>query len=337
MNDPGIRAAQRGEVAIAKRIRAIYGKAKKEIQAIIQDYNLRFMAQDKLKQAQLARGEITKQQYDDWLKRKVFVGKTWSEKANHCADIMTRSNEAALGVIRKEQIGVYAENMTFQGYLLEKDVGMNLSFGIYSSDTVNLLLKKQPELLPRRVVNGVKDKAWNRTKIADAITKSIIKGDGINTVADSLANVLQSQNEAAMMRYARTAMTSAQNAGRMEMLNEAESKGIKAQKRWIATLDDKTRDAHRDLDGQIRDKDKPFHVDLGRGKNGDIMFPGDPNADPANVYNCRCTLGYLVNGVTKMGSRRAYYRDKNGYRKSYIIKDMTYREWEAWKRGQDNR
>ena len=335
MSDLGTRSADYGALAIAKRIRKIYGKASKEIKEIITAYNLRFMAQDAKKRAQLATGEISKDEYADWLKRAVFRGKLWDSKADHCADIMTNANKVAMGVIRNEQIGVFTQNRNFQAYKLETDLGMDMGFNLYSSETVNLLLKKQPELLPRRIVNGVKDRAWNKNKIAGEITKSIIKGDGIKQVADSLADVLQSQNETAMKRYARTAMTSAQNAGRMEMLDEAEKMGIKAKKKWIATLDEKTRQTHRDLDGQVVDKDKPFHVNMKKGKNGDIMFPGDPNADPSLVYNCRCVLGYVLNGVTKMGSRRAYYYDKNGYRKSYIVKDMTYREWEAWKNGRD--
>ena len=48
------------------------------------------------------------------------------------------------------------------------------------------------------------------------------------------------------------------------------------------------------LDGQLADVDKPFHSEL-----GDIMYPGDPEADPANVYNCRCTLAAKVLGFRK--------------------------------------
>lgn len=29
------------------------------------------------------------------------------------------------------------------------------------------------------------------------------------------------------------------------------------------------------------------------------MYPGDPDADPANVYNCRCTLGSEIIGFKK--------------------------------------
>jgi len=40
--------------------------------------------------------------------------------------------------------------------------------------------------------------------------------------------------------------------------------------------------------------DKPFRSEL-----GDIMYPGDPAAHPANVYNCRCTLGSKIIGFIK--------------------------------------
>ena len=329
MNDPGVRSAERGEQAIAKRIRAIYGKAKKEIEETIREYNLRFMEQDKEMQELLAAKKITKDQYDAWLKRTVFSGKAWDEKVSHCTEIMADANKSALKVIRGEQIGVFAENMSFQAYELEKNVGVNLGFGIYDSSTVNNLLKKQPELLPRRVLDGVKDRAWNKNKIANEITKSIIKGDGIGKVAESLAETLGMQNDSAMMRYARTAMTSAQNAGRMEMLHEADEKGVKARKKWIATLDNRTRDAHADLDGEVVEVDEYFKNSI-----GEIMFPGDPTADPANVYNCRCTLGYVVDGFNGRGERRAYTEDENGNRTSYTISNMTYREWQVWKREQ---
>jgi hypothetical protein len=59
----------------------------------------------------------------------------------------------------------------------------------------------------------------------------------------------------------------------------------------MAAIDARTREAHRLLDGQEQEIDDPFESEL-----GEIMFPGDPDADPANVYNCRCSLTYKVVG-----------------------------------------
>ncbi len=74
----------------------------------------------------------------------------------------------------------------------------------------------------------------------------------------------------------------------MERLHEAQDMGIVVKKKWLAAHDDRVRDAHAELDGQEVGIDEPFHSSL-----GDIMYPGNPTADPALVYNCRCTLTYV--------------------------------------------
>lgn len=60
-----------------------------------------------------------------------------------------------------------------------------------------------------------------------------------------------------------------------------QAKGADVLKQWDATLDGRTRDSHRHVDGEIRELDEKF-------SNG-LMFPGDPNGSAAEVVNCRCT------------------------------------------------
>ena len=337
MSDPGIIAAERGLKAVEKRIRAIYKKAEKEIRETVRAYNIRFMRKDAEMRQKLTEKLITESEYRSWLSLSVFRGAQWDAKVNHCTEVMLDANKMATKVIRGEQIGVFAENMTFQAYSFEHGVGANLGFGIYDSNTVSNLLKKQPELLPRRVIDGVKDRAWNKNKIANEITSAIIKGDGIQGIAESLAKTLCRQNDDAMVRYARTAMTAAQNSGRIEMMHEAEESGVKTKKKWIATLDSRTRDAHADLDGQVKDVDEPFSVKFDE-EQVEIDYPGDPSCnEPGMVYNCRCTLGYVIEGYEGHGQRRAYneWDDESGHhRQSVLIEDMTYREWEKWKKGE---
>ena len=126
---------------------------------------------------------------------------------------------------------------------------------------------------------------------------------------------------------ARTAMTGAQNAGRMETYRKAEELGIEGQKEWLATLDNHTRHAHAMLDGQKRPRDEPFDSELGK-----IMYPGDPNARPANTYNCRCTLLYDVAKYPKVNSkRRPNLQEYGDALPQKPIRDMTYAEWAGWK------
>lgn len=93
-------------------------------------------------------------------------------------------------------------------------------------------------------------------------------------------------NKSAAVRNARTAVTSAQNAGRQNTFNRAEEMGITIQKEWISTHDGRVRDSHAALDGVRVNNDRPF-------PNG-LRYPGDPSGAPAEVYNCRCTMRSII-------------------------------------------
>lgn len=322
MADAGTRAADRAQAEIVKRLRSVYRNAQKEIIKQLDAQTKRMNALDKVKRAELEAGKITEKEYKSWLMGQLFAQKQWLDKVDSVATTLLHANRQANSIVEGKKRAVFGENATFQAYQLEKGMGADLSFGVYDSATVTRLIKEQPELLPRRVVNGVKDKAWNRTQISNAVAQGIIQGDSIEDIANRIAKQTASQNMSAMTRYARTAMTSAQNAGRVEAMQEAQDMGIKVQKQWVATLDSKTRDAHAMLDGQVVDIDKPFHSEL-----GDIMYPGDPSANPANVYNCRCALVYVYPDYAPKSAQR---RDNNT---GEIINNMTYREWKHMKGG----
>jgi hypothetical protein len=64
------------------------------------------------------------------------------------------------------------------------------------------------------------------------------------------------------------------------------------QKMWVAVLDDHTREAHAEADGQIVNSDEPFEVG-----GEELMYPGDDSlgASEGNLINCRCDLQFVVN------------------------------------------
>lgn len=324
MADAGTRYTDAAQAELERRFRAIYREAQEDIIKKLDAHTKRLNALDKIKRAQVEAGTLSQEEYRNWLNGQVFIGKQWKDKVDSVATSLLYANQQANDMIEGKKRAVFGENATFQAYSIEHDAGMDLSFGIYDSATVTRLIKEQPELLPRRVVNGVKDKAWNRTKIANAVTQGIIQGEGIPEIAKRIARQVGSDNMEAMNRYARTAMTGAQNAGRMEMLHEAQGMGIKVKKKWLATLDARTRDAHAELDGQEQDVDKPFHSAL-----GNIDYPGDFHAHPANTWNCRCTLIYVYPEYPSENAQRRARNEETG--EWELISDMTYAEWKGWK------
>ena len=320
MADQGARFTDHAHAALVRDMRAVYRQAQQEIIAKLDAHTKRLNAMDKVKRAQLAAGQITEKQYRQWLNEEIFRGKQWKNKVDSIATTLLTANQQANAMIEGKKRAVFGENAAFQAYRMEHDAGLDLSFDVYDSATVTRLLKDKPELLPRKMVNGRKDMAWNRHNIANAVTQGIIQGESVPEIAQRIARQTASTNMKAMTRYARTAMTSAQNAGRMEMLHEAQDMGIKVKKKWLATLDRRTRDAHADLDGQTVDVDEPFHSAL-----GDIMYPGDPSAAPGNVYNCRCALVYVYEDYPEENAQRRDNIDGK------LIENMSYKEWKKWK------
>ena len=67
------------------------------------------------------------------------------------------------------------------------------------------------------------------------------------------------------------------------------------------------------------DNDKPFENDFGK-----IMYPGDPSAAGANIYNCRCTLIADIEGFENNLSDLSL-------RNTNKLGDMSYEEWKAEK------
>jgi|MDSY01.1.fsa_nt_gb uncharacterized protein with gpF-like domain len=63
--------------------------------------------------------------------------------------------------------------------------------------------------------------------------------------------------------------------------------GVNMMKRWVSTADERTRSAHVEANGQIRNMDEDFDI------GGSAMnHAGDPKGGAKNVVNCRCVIVY---------------------------------------------
>lgn len=337
--DPGQQAADQAVLKLEKELRKVYGEAVKDMQKQLDDLISEHGAEMKQLELDFINGTISQEDLK-WLKGKMLKKDILGQQIDQLTGTMLEANKKAMGMINGQQVNVFAENANYQSYQLSKDIGLNLMFSVYDETTAAKLLKEKPELLPRKEVNGKKDKAWNQTKIAGSVMQAVIQGESIPKLARRIAVQTGETNMKAMVRYARTAMTAAQNSGRQEVLERSQAMGIKVKKVWMATLDSRTRDSHQHMDGKKVDVDEKF-------PNG-LMFPGDPNGPPGEVYNCRCTLVYDYEGFPHdpVADQRLMYdewdetvTDANGkehtvhHRESRMIQNMTYDEWKAAKEG----
>lgn len=316
MLDPGTAAREAYEQTLIQHINTTYEEARRDIINKFEDFKRRYKAKDDILYKKVKSGEITQSDYNDWLRGQLFQADQWIAKRDQIIGVMSNANKIATRIANEQRGNVFIANSNYQAYVLEHGAGVNFGFNLYDSSSVSRLIRNWGgTILPRYKVDEPKDYIWNLRNVNNAITQGIIQGERLDQIAKRLTDGLCTKNKNKMLTFARTGMTQAQNAGRIERLDEAKKMGIKVHKEWMATLDERTRTTHQMLDGQKVPINKPFKVD-----NYTIKYPGDPYAHPAMVYNCRCTL---VGDLDDYPSEYERYDNIDGK----PIKNMTYEEW----------
>lgn len=269
-----------------RHLSVIYRRAEKELTEKAEKYFARFAELDAKKRELVDAGKLTEKEYKRWRQNKIMTGKHWTTLKEQTAQDLLNVNRTAQAYINDQLPKIYSINYNGVGEAVESAV-TGYSFELVDAATVKHLTTSDKTLLPYKYVDGKKDVRWNTQKVNSEIMQGIIQGESIPKMAKRLQNVTE-MNRVSAIRNARTTATSAENKGRIDMLHEARDKGVEMEKIWKATSDTRTRDSHAALDGESVGIDEEF----GNG----LMYPGDPNGDPSEVYNCRCTLTYKVVG-----------------------------------------
>lgn len=262
-------------------------------------------------------GVKTKEEFDKWLSDRAMERSWQTEMINRLSMDAVNCEKLTRDMINDELPKVYAENANYGTYDVSSKVGYDMGFALYDVDTVRRLIAEDPELIPGTGLDEAKSFAWNNQKFSSAMTQGILQGESIPHIAERLKSVI-AMDERSRIMAARTACTSAENAGRVMSYKRAESMGIKLRQEWLATLDGRTRDTHRLLDGQKQPVGGVF-CPKGYGEKYNIRFPGDPRALPSEVWGCRCTLVAAVDDVPQDAAERW----------SKLPKDVSYEDWKS--------
>lgn len=195
---------------------------------------------------------------------------------------ISESNQTAIDYINNRTPNIYANNYNQVNGIAE-DAGVQ--FRIINEDVVKKRIREGDIKLPKSRLSIPKDVRWNTKKMNSSVLQGILQGESMNDIAKRLLPIVDNNVNSAL-RNARTLVTQAENSGRLDSYKALEEEGAVLKKVWMATSDDRTREAHAELDGQERDIDEPFEDIDGN----ELMFPADPDAEPETVYNCRCTM-----------------------------------------------
>lgn len=333
-SDLGHQLTDKELAKLERRIAKLYREAGKELQETIDAYFEQFKKRDEEIKALIGTvqngKEWTEADYKNWRLNQIGRGERYQAMRDKVAHRVTDANAVAVSYTNDATPGIYSLNRNYAAYTVESVAG-DVGFDLWDEQTVKRLIVEQPGLMPyypkdKALKRGI-DLAYGKKQITASVTSSILQGLSIKHMADNLQKRITTMSRDSAIRTARTAVTGAQNAGRMDSYAAAEKMGIKLKKQWLATLDGRTRHAHAMLDGQTVGIDKPFKVD-----GYDIMFPGDTSAPGYLVYNCRCTMVADIGGVNSTGQRRA----RNSVTgENEIVSDMTYSEWAAQKEAEN--
>jgi len=164
-----------------------------------------------------------------------------------------------------------------------------------------------------------------KKSIRAELARGISNGSTWAEIAVPIAHSMNSPFRKAMnnaMRIARTEGHRIQNRAQVDTLNKAKEKGADVVKQWISTLDDRTRETHKILDGQIREIEDYFEVNGHRAK-----YPGGFCVASEDIH-CRCCMGQRAKWNLDQGEletlkeRAAYFgldktKDFNEFKQKY--------------------
>jgi len=170
-----------------------------------------------------------------------------------------------------------------QGFELAKEVlGGGIDFSLYNPkfnawvDAVGLAKAKEINDTTRTAL---------REKLASEVSEGVQSGESMSKIAARIRSatdgVYENMSKSRSMVIARTETMSSVNAGQFEVYK---GEGV-SKKEWLATQDDRTRDAHASADGQVVGIDEPFSVG-----GEELQYPGDFGGSADNIIQCRCTV-----------------------------------------------
>lgn len=338
-NDAARRWTDRELGVLEKRMAAEYAHAASDMRAKLEKSLRLFDAEREAREKALDNTREAMEAHKAWL-RSQAANQTWMRgmadqlaESAHSANV--RAAEAMNGAIPR----IYAENANRAAFAVDRAVRADTGFTLVNEEAVRYLMQggtagqaiKEVTLTPeaermranlqsmRRDIDAAKDIRWNRQKFTSAITQGILQGESIPHIVRRTSDIY-GMNRNAAVRAARTATTNAENAGRMASFERAEKLGIDMEIEWQATLDERTRDSHRELDGT--------RIHTGEVFPNGCRYPGDPAGPPEETWNCRCRADGRVVGFDGV---RGDWADERGERWARLPKDTTYEQWKAGK------
>ena len=313
-----------------KRLSAIYSRAEKTVQKKMADYAKSI---DK-KSTELLQAYKDAETEDEKRKakkayirfyRKLAKSKEFIALSDDVSDDLYNANVEASAYINSQTPSIYALNYNYINAEMAKDIDG------FTPQEITYTEAEKYSGYTQQTVDRKKDTAWNK----DNLKKSVIAGSllllGASAIMKRSANSAVEKNRNSASMHSEGMGTDAENKARLDGMYRASDIGVKVQKQWRSTLDNRTRDSHRLIDGETIDLDATFD-------NG-LKYPREPGGALSEICNCRCRLRYVTpytkykTRSARLGEVRGSYKKDSSFRgtKSIEIENMSYAEWMRWR------
>lgn len=253
------------EEKVIRQLKQVYTQARKDCETKIRELSSRTDMQN-------LQSIVYQKQYQEALKQQLD-------------SILNTLNSNTFTTIA-DYLGVSYEN-GFIGTLYDlQGQGIPLIFPINQEEVVQALKvdSKLSEGLYKRLGE---DTTYLKKSIRAELSRGASNGESWNQIAAHIANGMNSPFNKAYnnsIRIARTEGHRVQQESTFHCQQRAKSKGADIMKQWDSTLDAKTRPDHVELDGQLKEIDKPFEV-----SGYEALYPGAFGVASEDIH-CRCCL-----------------------------------------------
>lgn len=212
---------------------------------------------------------------------------------------------------------------TYTGFALERTLQTDIGFSLLPQSELKAALYNPYDKIKWSTRNLANIEQM-KNKVRKAVTQGLIDGKGYGHTAKLLSKELNVGVSKAV-RIVHTETGRAQEAGRIASIDKskeyADGIGMKTVKVWNATLDDKTRENHGNMDGKEADGTGKF---LFTTMDGDTIYVDGPHlTNTTDDINCRCYTSLKFENIPLQVRKDNMTKE--------VIPYTTYNEWKKAK------
>lgn len=207
---------------------------------------------------------------------------------NEIVEEVAKAGEQSRSLITNGAIKLFKYSFFSSLLGINKRVGFEVNWDLPTASELQSLANKERNIYDLRAGDNLSYMPDIRRHFDNALISAKLRGISKKNIPKHLEQNTAGRYWNNATRLMRTQLMGSLNGGRFRAFEKADKMDIKGVKKWVSTYDGRTRKTHKLLQG--------FKASLFEQFPNGLMYPRDPDGDPSEVVNCRCTISYIVDG-----------------------------------------